>query len=405
MKKRELKRKITEAYRAQTPDLRSDILASCEQEAQEPRRLPSQARKQPGFNLAFKRVAAVALCLMLFISGLSVGLFIPSSEQVELPAAADAETFIYLDVNPSIELRMDKDSKILECIATNDDAMAIIAGLKLEGVDMNTALTAIVGSMYVNGYLSENSNSILVSIDTRDENKTDTLLTSITDKINTVFEKSRLECSIIAQSVKVSDELKQRALENGISVGKMHLVEKMVGAIDELGNDDAPKLADMSIKELNLIYSTRPDKGDKEDLFDKDISHGEIGGFMKQDDALASLLTSIGKDITGIEHYEVKISLEYGNGFPRIVYRLIIKFKHDDAIYEFKVGCENGEIIKSDVRIPSNDDPKDEDGDEKKHPILDGILDYIDKNGDESVHDGSEKSGAQEGLQEHEAHP
>ncbi len=49
----------------------------------------------------------------------------------------------------------------------------------------------------------------------------------------------------------------------------------------------------MSIKDLNLIYSTRPDKGGENDPFDKDIASGDIGGVVKQDDAL-TLLLSIG---------------------------------------------------------------------------------------------------------------
>ncbi len=96
--------------------------------------------------------------------------------------------------------------------------------------------------MYVNGYLTEDSNSILISVDGKDEETTDTLLSDITSKINTVFENSGLECSIIAQSVKVDDDLKQIAQENGVSVGKMHLVDKMVGGMDDFDAENAPDL-------------------------------------------------------------------------------------------------------------------------------------------------------------------
>lgn len=354
MKKGDLKKKILETYKSDTPDLRSRVLASCENERQEPTvQSVYKPTGRPSFYTVFKRVAAFCICLVLFISGLSIGRYIPR-EDGGLPPAA-AETFVYLDVNPSIELQIDGEDKIVACIAANTDAEAILTGLKLDGVDMNTALTAIVGSMYVNGYLTEESNSILISVDSKDDAKTQALLTSISDKINNVFDKTDMECSIIAQGVSVDDSLKQRAEDNSISVGKMYLVDKMIESIEDYGSDDAPTLTEMSIKELNLIYSTRPEKGGENDPFDKDVSHGEIGGFIKQDDALTSLLASVEIDISNVEDYEIKVDINHSHSNSQMVYTLMLKLKNDENIYEFKVDCKNGNIVKTDERLPNRD--------------------------------------------------
>ncbi len=361
MKKRDLKNKITEAFESETPNLRAEILASCEREAQLPATAPAvQVREQPvrrpNYNIIFKRVAACALCLMLFISGCSFGLLIPNGDGGAV-MQGDAETFVYLDVNPSIELWMDCETKIVECLAVNEDAKAILVGLKLEGVDMNTALTAIVGSMYVNGYFTEDSNSILISVDGKNDEVTNTLLSDITSKINTVFENSGLECSIIAQSVKVDDDLRQRAQENGVSVGKMHLVDKMVGGMDDFVAEDAPELADMSIKDLNLIYSTRPNKGGENDPFGKDISSGNIGGVVKQDDALTLLLAAIEVDWAEVEWYRVQAKPQHHNGNRQMVYNVSIRVKGDATTYEFEVDCQTGEVVKIDTNMPNINPP------------------------------------------------
>lgn len=357
MKKRDLKNRITEAFESEKPDLRAKILASCEKEEQLPATAPAAQvietpMRRPNYNMIFKRMAACAICLMLFISGLSIGLFIPNGDGGTV-TPTDAETFVYLDVNPSIELRMDNKNKILECLAANEDAETILAVLKLEGADMNTALTAIVGSMYANGYLTEDSNSILISVDGKDEKTADTLLSDITSKINTVFENSGLECSIIAQRVEVDDELKQRAQENGVSVGKMHLVDKMVGGMDDFDAEDAPELADMSIKDLNLIYSTRPNKGGENDPFGKDISSGDIGGVVKQDDALTLLLVAIDIDRTEVEWYRVQAKPQN----RQMVYNVSIRIKGDATTYEFEVDCQTGEVVKIDTNMPNINPP------------------------------------------------
>ena len=224
MDKRHLKQKIIDSFRTETPDMQSRIISSCETEEQEEPDGKSPylclPKKHFFFSSVFKRSALAAACLLLFLFGFGLGVLVPdNSDAIIPPAPQSAETFVYLDVNPSIELRLNSENTVLECIAANADAKAIVSNLTLNNVNMNTALTAIVGSMYINGYLSTESNSILVSVDSSDVNKTDALLLSITESINTVFEKSELECSIIAQSLKVDDTLKNKAAENEISVG------------------------------------------------------------------------------------------------------------------------------------------------------------------------------------------
>ncbi len=335
MKKQDLKFKVSEAFRADTPKLRSAILASCEKEEQLP--APSEAPKErkiqgfPVFFVTYKRAVAAALCLVLFVSGLSVGLF--GSNR----GTSGGATSVYLDVNPSIELRINDDDTVTECLTVNEDADVILANLKLVGVDMNTALTAIVGSMYMNGYLSEDSNSILVSVDTENAERRELLLTDIADKISSVLEKSGIECSIIAQSIETSDDLTQRAIQNGVSVGKMFLIDKMIGGMDEFENADANKLSGMSIKELNSIYSARPNKGTEDDPFGNDISVESITEVMEPGNFFTMLLDELEADISDVEWYQIQVGRQDG----RMVYMVSIRFYGDPSTYEFTVNFEN----------------------------------------------------------------
>lgn len=378
MKIRDLKSKIIEAFECETPDLRERIIASCEKEAQLPG-LDAQAdfvskpARLPKKGAVLKWAAACAACLVLFVSGLLTGLLIPDGEGDPIPPA-EAAAFVYLDVNPSVELRVDSENNVLECLAANDDAEELLASLKLCGVDMNTALTAITGAMYVNGYLSIDSNSILVSVDASDDEATSALLTDITENINTVFEKSTLECSVIAQGVKVNDELKQRAEENGVSVGKMHFVDKVISEMGAFSDEDVSDLVNMSIKDLNSMYSDKPgsdkpvdgkpdgdtpdadkpgdgtpDDGNTDDTpgGDDTPSGNDPSGDGNQGNhrgVLAWLLMRIDADMEDVEWYEVKEEPRDNSVFRWPVYLVSIRFKGDDTICEYRMDCNTGKV-------------------------------------------------------------
>lgn len=334
---KDLKNKIKNAYENETPDFKERIISACEKETQAPMSSPVQfavvkQQKRPFF---FHRLVAVMSCLILFGVGLFVGKIIPDNQPI-----ATAETCVYFDVNPSLELALDENNTVLSCTAANEDAEIILNGMKLEGVELKTALNAIVGSMYVKGYLSSEDNSILISVDTRDVNNTKGFLSYITQQVNGVFTDSEMECSIIAQGVTADEDLKRRAEEQGISVGKMYLLDKMVGAMDELTENDIAELSTMSIKDLNLIYSQKLNDNDQPD---DELISGKVSVKVTSSDALNAVLTSVGKTAIEVEEYRIHV-LPCRQGETKIVYAVTLKFFGDATIYKYEVDCQTGEV-------------------------------------------------------------
>lgn len=345
---KELKARIREEFAKETPNIKSEIEISCKNEIQESAPVFEQRSTSPIIffrsSPAFRKAVACAVCLLIFISGAAFGFLVPKGAKETV-----ADTFVYLDVNPSIEMQFDADGRVVACIAGNDDAEGILNSLDLVGVEMNTAMAAVVGSMYVNGYITASNNSILISVDGKDEEKTASLLSSISDKVAGVFEKSDIDCSIIAQSIDVKDELLERAEELGISVGKLRLMEKMTEGIGSLGEESISELSRLSISELNLIYTTRGSHST--DVFDKDIVTGTVGGFIKADEALDSLLAAINLQSELLSGYDAYAAYETANGQPRLVYCVSISLRGDIASYHFKVDCESGEVVEFDLNI------------------------------------------------------
>ena len=341
MKKSDLKKKISDAYRAETPNICADIIALCLNEEQESEVAPEASQKSawqmlPSFNIAFKPVYAAALCLMLLVFGLAIGIKLLNNESI-----IAAETVIYLDVNPSIELQMDSESRIIDVVAGNRDAEIVLADLKLGGIDMNTALKAIVGSMYVNGYLTADSNSMLISVNSKNEKKADSLLSDITEQINAALEKSDMECAIIAQCLTINEELVCEAEEYGISVGKMHLLNKISSNFGGISVDTIARLSKLSISDLNLIYSQIPsDSGENE--------HELISGTAKvnitSEEAVENVLLQIGKGRDEISNFCVFLRPSK-SGDSKVAYGVYIKLPDDSNLYSYEVDCQSGEVF------------------------------------------------------------
>ena len=62
---------------------------------------------------------------------------------------------ITLDINPSIEINLDKDEKIINVKALNDDAKEIVSD-ELDGMDLEEAIHNIVDKVIEKGYVSNN---------------------------------------------------------------------------------------------------------------------------------------------------------------------------------------------------------------------------------------------------------
>ena len=339
--RKNIKDELRRAYEEETPNMREEVMRACEGQVQE--RVPAPQPKRKGAVIFWRRFAAVACSIVLFAVGLFVGKIIPTT-----PPATAVETSVYLDVNPSIEMTLDKDNRVLTCVPAtldgllDEDAKKVLGEMDLTGVELKTALNAIVGSMYVNGYLNAENNSMLVSVDTKDSENTTPLLDYITAHVNGAL-GATMQCSIIAQGVEVNEGLKERAREQGVSVGKMHLVDKVVQGIEDLKDTDVPRLTDMSIGELNLLYTSRPHRPD-EPKNDEMIS-GENGAFLEKDVALQAVLTLLQVDETAVDFYSV-FAIPSFEGNRRLVYAVTIKLQGEDTPRKFEVDCKTGEAVE-----------------------------------------------------------
>jgi len=359
MKIDEIKDRTLTAFREETPDAWDTINKTCETQVQaEPDpfavHAPAQRRR-----IGAKWLSLAASFLLIF----TVGALLGRMTQPALPNPEAGTASIYIDVNPSIEIRIDDSKRVVRCEAANEDAAEVIGDMDLVGVEIRTAMNAIVGAMYMNGYLSKEANSILVSVD-KEDGDVDALLNDIVADVNHIFEKAELECSIIAQEVRQDDQTTELAREYGVSVGKMTLVEKIVGAVEEYAGIDIGELAAMTVKELNFIYSSMTEKGQGDASVEdpketqgegdrgqkeseKEILSGNVGGYVSWSDALKEILGALELRLNDISMPRMSMSYEVNeNGERQLLYIISFTLKSTNETRIYKVNCTTGEIIE-----------------------------------------------------------
>ncbi len=167
---------------------------------------------------------------------------------------------VSLDVNPSIELKVNSSEKVLVCTPLNDDAKAILAdmgeGADLKGAKLDVAVNAIVGSLVRNGYLSSISSAIMISVEDKNADRAQKLQQELASAVDVALQTGESKASVLTQTVQQNAELDQQARENNISTGKAALVNRVLALNSTLKFEE---LAAISVGELkDLIEAGAP---------------------------------------------------------------------------------------------------------------------------------------------------
>ena len=196
------------------------------------------------------------------------------------------DSVITLDINPSVEIRLNDSERVVEAKALNSDGEKVLKGMDLKNVDMDVAINAIVGSLLKNGYISEVANSVLVSVKNDDEVKASEIEEKIIDEVEKILKASKINAAILSQMYDDNDdEIKRIAKENNISEGRAKLIAVLLKQKikNTKGEEITEKdLAQMSINELNILIKSKNIK------FDDMTSKGDVSdkGYIGEDKAV-----------------------------------------------------------------------------------------------------------------------
>ena len=239
MTNEQMERRLARALDKTTPDDVNGVLSRCDE------------RKGTVIPMATKKTtkkrwtALAAACLALVLLG-GGGIFYQQAHAVA--------SVVSLDVNPSIELKVSKNEKVLVCTPLNEDAKAILAdmgdGADLKGAKLDVAVNAIVGSLVRNGYLNSISSAIMISVEDNDTARAEKLQRELTSTVDGVLQTSEARASVLTQTLTQDAGLEQQARENSISTGKAALVNRVLALNSALQFDALAKLSVEELKDL-----------------------------------------------------------------------------------------------------------------------------------------------------------
>ena len=239
MTNKKMEQRLAAALEKTAPDDMSGVLSRCE--ARKGTVIPMTTKKT--VNRKWTTLVAACLAVMLLCGG---GVFYQQAHAVA--------SVVSLDVNPSIELKVSRNEKVLACVPLNEDAKAILAdmsnGADLKGAKLDVAVNAIVGSLVRNGYLDSISSAIMISVEDKDAARAEELQRELTSAVDGVLQTSEAKAAVLTQTLTQDATREQQARENNISNGKAALVNRVLTINPSLKFDALAKLSVEELKDL-----------------------------------------------------------------------------------------------------------------------------------------------------------
>ena len=323
--------RIKQAFEAVTPDVLDAVLSDLN-EQKGTGFIMTQNRK----NNWVKRVSGIAAAVVILAGAGIFGNVYRVNNTVSSTVA--------LDVNPSVEIKVNAKEKVLSVDALNEDGKIIIGDMDFKGSDIDLAVNALIGSMLKNGYLNELTNSILVSVDNNDPEKSAALRQRIADEISVILNTDTFSGSVLSQTISHNTAVDEIASANDISTGKAQLIHQITQQNTWYSAED---LATMSINELNLISMSGGLKLENVNATGTASAKAYIG----EDKAKQAALAHAGVEESAITHYEIELDMELGV----MVYD--VEFDADGIEYDYDISAENGSVVKYDNKR-DDDSPK-----------------------------------------------
>lgn len=322
--RKELENRLKQAVYEQTPDVLPQILSARKMERGKVIDMTKNFENKKKHTVRNWAIGAAAALV------LAVGAYTGYQYQFAV------DTAVSIDVNPSIQLEVNRSEKVLSANALNEDAEVLLEGMELKGTNLKTAVNAVIGSMVQNGYLTDDTNSILLTVDNSDPAKQQALQKELTEGINASLKELSVSGSVFSQSLTATEELEAIAAKYGISQGKAYWIQKLCKADSTLSPD---VLAALSINDLALL-------GEARDLSDDDyIGIADDSAYIGTEKASQIAVEKAGGGKV------VKIEMDLDDGV--MVYEGdLVK---DNVKYEFDIDATTGKILKWETDMDDDD--------------------------------------------------
>ncbi len=329
MANKDTEQKIRQAFSNTVPDIRDSILSDCKSQKGAVIIMTDTNKR----TFSPRRLAGIAAAFLLLIGGMAGFRTYRANYSV-------AST-VSLDVNPSIEIQVNKKEEVLAVNPRNEDAQIVVGDMDFKGSNLDVAVNALIGSMLRNGYLNELANSILISVDNQDPAKSAELQERLANEINAVLQSGTFDGAVLSQSISADSKLRELADTYGITLGKAQLIQQITQQSAFYSFED---LVPLSINELNLLTES----GNLNLANVSSLGTASDKAYIGQEKAKQAAISHAGASADKLTKYEIDLDFEHGV----MVYE--VEFKCEGFEYDYEIDAVTGAVLKSE-KEPDND--------------------------------------------------
>ena len=334
MTDRELEQRLADALERAAPDDLEAILSRCGEQNGSVMNVKEWKQSQNMIDIDVikakpkKRMGRwlAAACAALVLLGAGGGFAYQQSHAVA--------SVVSLDVNPSIELKVNRGERVISCTALNTEAAAVLfdmnGGADLKGTKLDVAVNAIVGALVREGYLDSISSAILISVEDNDQDRAARLQQELVASVDSVLQAQAPGTSVLSQVLTYDAARVEYGSFPSISTGKAALVQKLIEQ-NGIGSDAFDQLAALSVEELNDLLKAGENR----------IPIGKSAAAMAAEEYAGTLeLNSATADVDPEldefpPHYEVEVKTAWGE-------------------FEYIVDAFTGEVLRGQKDILNN---------------------------------------------------
>lgn len=217
----------------------------------------------------------VAACLLFLLSAATLW-----GRWMMTPAVA---AYVSLDINPSVEMALDRENMVIAINPINDDGKYLIEGLTLKGLSVELAIENLVRSAVNKKYIVSGKDNVVMAAVTPLGGDASRVKTLVTESIRVSINKNNVKAQIVVGEVTPGN--RDKAAKEGISsIRYMILPDVSKESVDvepedfkEQGgfkNEIIREVIDENISGVEPEEKGRDNKSSK--AGDKDGKNGEI---------------------------------------------------------------------------------------------------------------------------------
>jgi len=247
---------------------------------------------------------------------------------------------VAIDVNPAIELKVNKKERVTEVILHNEQAQMVVGDMDLKHVDIEVAIHAIIGKMFQQGYLTNTKNTMLLTVQSDDTKYRKQLKNMLVRDIETSYQMYDTPIALLSQELNMHSHYQSVAQQYNISEGKASLIMEIIEGNENYQFENFVKMSIQDIQTLvhykNIAYQSITAQGVE--------SHD---GYLTIDE-----LKKIVSNHSNTTVIDFEYELECDDN--RLVYE--VEFTDGLAEYDYEINAISGEVIKFAVELYDFDD-------------------------------------------------